>query len=108
MPIYEYGCAKCKKHLEVMQKMTDKPLEKCPDCGGRLKKKISNTSFVLKGTGWYATDYGTGKKKDEGAPKKGGKSKETKTEGVEKPAAATETKEAKTTEKKETKASSAE
>ena len=68
MPIYEYGCTKCGKHHEVMQKMSDEPLTKCPDCGGELKKKISNTSFVLKGTGWYATDYASGSKNSQQKP----------------------------------------
>ncbi len=40
-----------------MQKITENPLTDCPDCGGKMKKIISNTTFVLKGTGWYATDY---------------------------------------------------
>ena len=57
MPIYEYKCEKCEKEHEVMQKMTEKPLTVCQSCGGRLKKLISNTSFVLKGSGWYVTDY---------------------------------------------------
>lgn len=57
MPIYEYKCEKCGKEHEVMQKMTAKPLTVCQSCGGRLKKLISNTSFVLKGSGWYVTDY---------------------------------------------------
>ncbi len=57
MPIYEYSCAGCGKQHEIMQKITDAPLTRCPECGGKLKKMISNTSFVLKGTGWYATDY---------------------------------------------------
>ena len=57
MPIYEYGCAKCGKTHEIMQKFSDVPLAVCPDCGGEVKKLISNTSFVLKGTGWYVTDY---------------------------------------------------
>ena len=61
MPIYEYTCKKCNKHFEVMQKITDESLTTCSDCKGRLKKMISNTSFVLKGTGWYATDYASGK-----------------------------------------------
>jgi putative FmdB family regulatory protein len=68
MPIYEYGCTKCGKHHEVMQKMSDAPLTTCPDCGGELKKKISNTSFVLKGTGWYATDYASDKKQTQQKP----------------------------------------
>ncbi len=61
MPIYEYECTKCGKHHEVMQKITDKPLTACAECGGKMKKMISSTSFVLKGTGWYATDYAAGK-----------------------------------------------
>jgi putative FmdB family regulatory protein len=64
MPIYEYECRKCKAHTEVMQKMTDKPLVKCPKCGGRLEKQWSSTSFQLKGSGWYVTDY-AGKKTTE-------------------------------------------
>lgn len=61
MPIYEYECRKCKAHVEAMQKMTDKPLTKCRKCGGRLEKQWSSTSFQLKGSGWYVTDY-AGKK----------------------------------------------
>ena len=57
MPIYEYVCEKCNKHFEIMQKITDESLTTCSDCKGHLKKMISSTSFVLKGTGWYATDY---------------------------------------------------
>lgn len=57
MPIYEYECTKCNEQFEVMQKITDDPLAKCSSCGGALKKLITNTSFVLKGSGWYVTDY---------------------------------------------------
>jgi putative FmdB family regulatory protein len=57
VPIYEYSCTKCGKTVEAMQKMSDPPLKKCPKCGGPLAKMMSSTSFVLKGTGWYATDY---------------------------------------------------
>lgn len=56
MPIYEYQCQKCGT-FEATQKITDKPLAKCPTCRGKVKKLISNTSFQLKGTGWYITDY---------------------------------------------------
>jgi putative FmdB family regulatory protein len=56
MPIYEYDCQKCGT-FETTQKITDKPLSKCPACKGKVKKLISNTSFQLKGTGWYVTDY---------------------------------------------------
>ncbi len=56
MPIYEYKCRQC-GDFEVTQKITDKPLVRCPTCKGKVKKLISNTSFQLKGTGWYITDY---------------------------------------------------
>src|SRR5205809_8127597 len=56
MPIYEYQCQKCGT-FEVTQRITEKPLSKCPTCKGKVKKLISNTSFQLKGTGWYVTDY---------------------------------------------------
>ena len=57
MPIYEYSCQKCGTRLEVMQKITDKPLKRCKSCGGKLEKEWSTTSFQLKGSGWYVTDY---------------------------------------------------
>jgi putative FmdB family regulatory protein len=57
MPIYEYECLSCGKQCEVIQKFNDEPLNSCPNCGGDMHKLISQTSFVLKGTGWYVTDY---------------------------------------------------
>src|SRR5262245_29829297 len=57
MPIYEYQCEKCGSHFEVIQKFSDKPLKFCSNCKGRLTKLISQTSFQLKGSGWYVTDY---------------------------------------------------
>jgi len=57
VPIYEYKCDECSKTVEVWQKISDKPLLKCEACNGKLKKIISQSSFQLKGTGWYATDY---------------------------------------------------
>jgi putative FmdB family regulatory protein len=57
MPIYEYECAKCGERIEVIQKMSDKPLKKHADCGGTLHKLISAAGFQFKGTGWYVTDY---------------------------------------------------
>ena len=56
MPIYEYKCNKCGV-FEVMQKISEAPLKKCPTCKGKAERQISNTSFVLKGSGWYVTDY---------------------------------------------------
>src|SRR5437667_5511316 len=63
MPIYEYKCQKCGTKIEKLQKMSEKPLTKCQECGGKLEKQWSNTSFQLKGSGWYVTDY-AGKKSD--------------------------------------------
>lgn len=57
MPIYEYECTKCNKIHEVIQKFSDDPLKNCPDCGGEVRKLISPSTFILKGTGWYVTDY---------------------------------------------------
>lgn len=57
MPIYEYECSKCGAIDEVLQKFSDKPLSKCRHCSGKLHKLISQSSFHLKGTGWYITDY---------------------------------------------------
>jgi putative FmdB family regulatory protein len=65
MPVYEYECTACKKQFEIVQKITDDPVATCPECTGALKKMISNTSFVLKGTGWYVTDYARNSKKAE-------------------------------------------
>ena len=63
MPIYEYQCGKCGT-FEITQRITEKSLRRCPTCKGKVKKLISNTSFQLKGTGWYVTDYA---RKDNGA-----------------------------------------
>ena len=63
MPIYEYKCLECEEEFEVMQKMSDDPLTECKSCGGELKKLITNTSFVLKGGGWYVTDYPSAERK---------------------------------------------
>ena len=57
MPIYEYECTKCGEIEEVIQKCFDKPLSKCKHCSGNLQKFISQSTFHLKGTGWYVTDY---------------------------------------------------
>jgi putative FmdB family regulatory protein len=70
MPIYEYHCEHCGE-FEEMQRITDPPLARCPRCRRKVRRLISSTSFQLKGTGWYVTDYaraggGGGKKKDGG------------------------------------------
>jgi len=61
MPIYEYKCRKCGKQFEAFQGITDPELKSCKFCKGKVNKLVSMSSFTLKGSGWYATDYG-GKK----------------------------------------------
>jgi putative FmdB family regulatory protein len=57
MPIYEFECRKCKAHMEVFQKINDKPPVKCRKCGGKLERKVSAPAIQFKGSGWYVTDY---------------------------------------------------
>jgi putative FmdB family regulatory protein len=58
MPIYEYQCTKCLHHLEALQKISDKPLRECPECGKHsLKRLMSAPLFRLAGSGWYETDF---------------------------------------------------
>lgn len=65
MPIYEYRCDACGAELEKLQKISDPPLQDCPECGrAALAKLVSASSFRLKGSGWYETDFKTGKKKN--------------------------------------------
>lgn len=79
MPIYEYQCLECNKKVEAVQKFSDAPLTACLECGGELKKLISNTSFVLKGSGWYVTDYpSSDRKKAMESKKKDSKNKDSK------------------------------
>ncbi len=79
MPIYEYQCQKCGT-FEVSQRITDKQLSKCPTCKGKVKKLISNTSFQLKGTGWYVTDYARKGQNGESKSSNGSNSAESKSE----------------------------
>ncbi|MCE5281265.1 MAG: zinc ribbon domain-containing protein [Deltaproteobacteria bacterium] len=69
MPIYEYKCKKCGKEFEVFQGITDPVVKSCRFCRGPVHKMMSLSSFHLKGSGWYATDYG-GKKAPGGEKKK--------------------------------------
>ena len=57
MPIYEYQCTKCGEVFEAFQKIKDKPLTQCRFCNSKVEKLISQSSFQLKGGGWYLTDY---------------------------------------------------
>jgi putative FmdB family regulatory protein len=74
MPIYEYRCEKCGE-FEHSQRITDPALQRCPTCKRKVRRLISNTSFQLKGSGWYVTDYarsGAGKEKKDGKKDAGG------------------------------------
>ncbi|MBL0732118.1 MAG: zinc ribbon domain-containing protein [Desulfosarcina sp.] len=64
MPLYEYECTKCGKVEEVLQKFSDEPLVTCKHCSGHLHKLVSHSSFHLKGTGWYVTDYANKSRKN--------------------------------------------
>jgi putative FmdB family regulatory protein len=76
MPIYEYECESCGEVIENWQKFSDAPLTMCESCGGKLHKLISHSSFHLKGSGWYVTDYAgkksgiTDSEKSESSPNK--------------------------------------
>ena len=81
MPIYEYECIKCGKMTEAIQRFSDPPLNECSQCHGELHKLISMSTFHLKGSGWYVTDYAgknqstSSAKNTEGAKTEGGESK---------------------------------
>lgn len=76
MPIYEYVCGSCEKTVDVLQKVSDPAPEKCEQCGaeGKLARKVSRTSFVLKGGGWYSDLYSSVKKDSGGTGEGGGSS----------------------------------
>ena len=78
MPIYEYECTKCGNVEEALQKFSDKPLTRCNHCNGKLTKLVSQSTFHLKGSGWYVTDYAN-KSKDSAKPSK----KETQSKSAE-------------------------
>src|ERR1700746_3028745 len=80
MPFYEYECQNCKFYTELMQKISDPPLEKCPSCATKtMQKLISAPVFRLKGSGWYETDFkgdGENKRNLAGADKEESKAEE--------------------------------
>ena len=57
MPLYEYECGACGHRFEVIQKFSDSPIERCPECNEAVHKLLSRSAFQFKGTGWYVTDY---------------------------------------------------
>ena len=86
MPIYEYQCDACGHVFDSLQKISEAPLTKCPDCGAEsLKKLVSAPAFRLKGSGWYETDFKTGDKKNLDKPdtkKKTGEKKDSGTKSA--------------------------
>jgi putative FmdB family regulatory protein len=81
VPLYEYQCQKCKHKFEKIQKFSDRPIRKCPQCGGPVEKIQHAPAVQFKGTGWYVTDYGgrggDKSKSDAGAEKGSSDKKET-------------------------------
>jgi putative FmdB family regulatory protein len=74
MPIYEYECQKCGHTLEALQKVSDKPLRECPECGKhQLKRLVSAPLFRLAGSGWYETDFKSDKERKRNILEKGDK-----------------------------------
>ena len=96
MPIYEYRCGKCGHEQEFLQKISERPIARCPACGSaKFQKQLSAAGFQLKGSGWYATDFKGGKQPgDQAAAPKGDVKSESKSE------AKTETKSEKKSEAK--------
>ena len=107
MPIYEYRCEGCGV-FEEMQRITDPPLTRCPRCKKKVQRLISQTSFQLKGSGWYVTDYaragGADAKKKGGADSKSDSAPDSKSES--KAESTSEAKPAKTESKAESKPAS--
>jgi len=70
MPIYEYECTQCGQVEEALQNFSDPPLNICRNCSGTLHKLISQSSFHLKGSGWYVTDYANSSRNSSGTSEK--------------------------------------
>jgi putative FmdB family regulatory protein len=87
MPLYEYECRKCKHRFEKIQKFSDRPEKKCPQCGGPLEKVISAAAVQFKGTGWYVTDYAKKSGTSGGVSKSEGHSEKSETKSETKPKA---------------------
>jgi putative FmdB family regulatory protein len=85
MPLYEYECDACGHRVEIIQKFSDAPLDKCPKCGGPVHKLMSSPAIQFKGTGWYITDYakkgsgGDGSKTESSSSTKGDTAKKSET-----------------------------
>jgi putative FmdB family regulatory protein len=78
VPIYEYQCQKCRFRFEKLQRLSDPPPGKCPECGGKVTQLMSAPAVQFKGTGWYVTDYA--RQGSSASGKNGGKPAESKSE----------------------------
>jgi len=77
MPIYEYACERCNSEFEVEQRITEDPLKRCPSCRSvKVKRLISQTSFVLKGSGWYSDLYSSRKEEKPAAKEEADRGKQ--------------------------------
>ena len=86
MPIYEYQCNGCNHRKEILQRLNDKKKPNCDECGGSMKRVISPSAFILKGSGWYVTDYPSkSRKKGMESEKKGGEKKKKDSSSPKKP-----------------------
>jgi putative FmdB family regulatory protein len=70
VPLYEYQCKKCKHRFEKIQKFSDPPVKKCPECGGSVEQLLHAPAVQFKGSGWYVTDYAGKKTGADGASEK--------------------------------------
>jgi putative FmdB family regulatory protein len=93
MPTYEYECAGCPRVFEVRQRITEPAIETCERCGGPVRRLLSAAPFILKGEGWYVTDYPSeARKKAKESASKDGTSKGDGGSAEAKPAASSESK----------------
>jgi len=100
VPLYEYQCKKCQHRFEKIQKFSDAPVKKCPECGGPVEQLLSPPAVQFKGSGWYVTDYAR-----KGASSDSGSSTTSK-DGGSKPAEKSEAKTESKTESKKTESKS--
>ena len=105
MPIYEYQCRRCEHRFELIQKFSDKPRKRCPECSGTVDRLISPPAIRFKGTGWYVTDYANKKSNEEDKKSNEEDKKSNKEDKRETASKNKETESKKAKEKKEKKAS---
>lgn len=74
MPLYEYECFVCGSHFERIQRASADPIKICPECGGSVRRLLGTPALQFKGSGWYVTDYGSGRSQGTTPPANGGNS----------------------------------